>query len=86
MKEKNSQFVKVLLLIPRKKDNNEISSEKMQHRKCFRKIWSILDERDARIKELKAIASVYPEYVWRIYETINWRDLRKAYFFFFSIK
>jgi hypothetical protein len=78
----NNQLVKVLLLIPRKKENENISSEKMQHRKCFRKVWSTEEEREVRIKELMSIAGMYPEYKWRIYETINWRDLRKAYFSF----
>jgi len=72
--------VKVLLLIPRKKDNVEIASEQMQHRKCFRKIWSTPEEREKRILELKAVAGMYPEYIWRIYETINWRDLRKTWY------
>jgi hypothetical protein len=78
----NEQLVKVLLLIPRKKENKDISTEKMQHRKCFRKIWSTLEEREVRIKELQAVAGLYPEYKWRIYETVNWRDLRKAYYEF----
>jgi hypothetical protein len=72
--------VKVLLLIPRKKDNVNVTSESMQHRKVFKKIWSTEEEREKRIKELRGVASVYPEYKWRIYETINWRDLRKTYF------
>lgn len=76
------QLVKVLLLIPRKKENEEIASEQMQHRKCFRKVWATPEEREVRIKELQAIAGLYPEYKWRIYETINWRNLRKAYFSF----
>ena len=74
--------VKVLLLIPRKKDNPSVATEAMQHRKCFRKIWSDEEEREKRILELKAIAGMYPEYMWRIYETINWRDLRKTYYAF----
>ena len=68
--------------MPRKKENEEIATEKMQHRKCFRKVWATPEEREVRIKELEAVASLYPEYKWRIYETINWRDLRKAYFEF----
>jgi len=72
--------VKVLLLIPRKKDNVAIATEQMQHRKCFRKIWSTPDEREKRVLELKAIAGMYPEYMWRIYETINWRDLKKTWY------
>jgi hypothetical protein len=46
----------------------------------FKKIWSTEEEREKRLKELRGVASVYPEYKWRIYETINWRDLRKTYF------
>lgn len=76
------QLVKVLLLLPRKKENEDIATERMQHRKCFRKVWSTPEEREVRIKELRAIAGMYPEYKWRIYETVNWRDLRKAYFSF----
>jgi len=72
--------VKVLLLIPRKKDNIAIDSEQMQYRKCFRKIWSVPEEREKRILELRAIAGMYPEYMWRIYETVNWRDLRKTWY------
>jgi len=77
-----NQLVKVLLLLPRKKENEEIATEQMQHRKCYRKVWSTPEEREVRIKELEAVASLYPEYKWRIYETVNWRDLRKAYFEF----
>jgi len=72
--------VKVLLLIPRKKDNENVTSESMQHRKCFRKIWSTPEEREKRILELTAIAGMYPEYKWRLYESINWRDLRKTWY------
>ena len=78
----SEQLVKVLLLLPRKKENEKIATEKMQHRKCFRKVWSKPEEREARIRELEAIAGMYPEYKWRIYETVNWRDLRKAYYEF----
>lgn len=76
------QLVKVLLLLPRKKENEKIATESMQHRKCFRKVWSTPEEREVRIKELDAIAGMYPEYKWRIYETVNFRDLRKAYYEF----
>jgi len=72
--------VKVLLLIPRKKDNEAIASEQMQHRKVFKKIWSTPEEREKRLVELRAVAMCYPEYMWRIYETINWRDLRKTWY------
>ena len=74
--------VKVLLLMPRKKDNSNIDTNELQHRKVFKKIWSTLEEREKRLTELKAVASCYPEYKWRIYETINWRDLRKTYYEF----
>ncbi len=67
-----NQLVKVLLLIPRKKENKDISTEKMQHRKCFRKVWSTLEEREVRIKELQEVAGLYPQYKWRINETVNW--------------
>lgn len=76
------QLVKVLLFLPRKKENEEIASEQMQHRKCFRKVWATPEEREVRIRELQSIAGMYPEYKWRIYETVNWRDLRKSYFSF----
>ena len=76
----NLNKAKVLLAIPRKKDNANVTCEQMQHRKVFKKVWSEPDERDKRLNELRAIAIVYPEYKWRIYETINWRDLRKTWY------
>jgi len=72
--------VKVLLAIPRKKDNTNVTCESMQHRKCFKRVWSEPEEREKCLNELRTIAKCYPEYKWRIYETINWRDLRKTWY------
>jgi hypothetical protein len=72
--------VKVLLAIPRKKDNTNVTCESMQHRKVFKRVWSEPEEREKRLNELRAIAGCYPEYKWRIYETVNWRDLRKTWY------
>jgi hypothetical protein len=60
--------VKILLAIPRKKDNENVTCESMQHRKVFKRVWSEPDEREKRLNELRAISKCYPEYNWRIYE------------------
>lgn len=69
--------VKVMLAITRKKDNGKINTESEE--KCIKRIF--YDSTRERTKnELAALTKIYPEYEWRIYETINYRDTKKAYF------
>jgi hypothetical protein len=69
--------VKVLLAIARKKDNGKIQCGSEE--KCIKRV--VTDSTRKRgIKELKGIISVYSEYEWRLYETINYRDTQKAYY------
>ena len=69
--------VKVMLAMARKKDNGKI--ECGSEEKCIKKVFYD-NQHDRTRDELLAIIKLYPEYEWRLYETVNYRDTQKAYF------
>jgi hypothetical protein len=69
--------VKIMMAIARKKDNDKIQKDSEQ--KSIKKIFTA-ESRDFVYRQLIGIIKEFPEYDWRIYENINWRDTQKAYF------
>ena len=69
--------VKVMMAIARKKDNDKIQKDSEQ--KSIKMIFTN-HNRDFVYRQLLGIVKEFPEYDWRIYETLNWRDTQKAYF------
>lgn len=69
--------VKIMMAIARKKDNDKINTESEQ--KAIKRIFTD-NNRNFVKRELESIIAGFPEYEWRLYETINYRDTEKAWF------
>jgi len=65
-----------MLAMARKKDNGKI--ECASEEKCIKRVF-FDNQHDRTRDELLAITKIYPDLEWRLYETVNYRDTKKAW-------